>query len=277
MKAIIPAAGMGTRFLPATKSVPKEMLPVLDKPVIQYVVEEALRSGVDEVVIVSNRDKHAIEAHFAPDDELVDLLERTRRKPYADAVADAVTLGERIEFVYQDAPLGLGHAVHCAHTAVGDERFYVLLGDTIIPDADVLESMRAVSDANGGASVIAVFPVPLSDVSRFGVISGSQCREDLWRVTGIVEKPAPADSPSNLAVFGRYLLTPRVMELLATTAPGVGGEIQLTDALAALLAEEEVYALVIDPEAGFDTGTVESWLATNVEMMKRFSSRAVGV
>lgn len=269
MKAIIPAAGMGTRFLPATKSVPKEMLPVLGKPVIQYVVEEALRAGVDDVVIVSNRNKHAIEAHFAPDDALVAMLEATRRQPYADAVKHAIELGEHVELVFQDEPHGLGDAIRCAAEATGDEMFYVLLGDTIVPEDDILTAMSSVSVAHGGANVIAVMPVPIADVYRFGVIAGVDVGGGVWRVTNLVEKPAAFDAPSNLVVFGRYLLSPRVMELLETTEPGAGGEIQLTDAMAASLAEEEMYALVIDPTVGFDTGTVETWIATNVEMARR--------
>lgn len=269
MKAIIPAAGLGTRFLPATKSVPKEMLPVLGKPVIQYVVEEALRAEVDRVVIVSNRSKHAIEAHFAADPDLVSMLEATRRQPYADAVKDVVRLGAQVDFVFQDAPLGLGHAVRCAAGHTASEPFFVLLGDTIVPDDDVLGRMRSISEAHGGASVLAVIPVPLSDVSRFGIVAGADLGEGVWKVSGLVEKPAPSDAPSNLAIFGRYLLSARVMELLAHTEPGVGGEIQLTDALGALLAEEDMYALVIDPACGFDTGTIDSWLETNEALRRR--------
>lgn len=266
MKAIIPAAGLGTRFLPATKAVPKEMLLVVDRPAIQYVVEEGLASAADEVVIVNSREKHAIEEHFAPNPELVALLRERGKNDYADAVEYVGNLS--VSYVYQDEALGLGHAVLCAAEAAAGEPFYVLLGDVLVPNNEMLPAMQAVSDAHGGASVIAVMPVPEEEVSRFGVIAGEEIEHGVWKIGGLVEKPALKDAPSNLAVFGRYLLTPRVMELLAEVKPGVGGEIQLTDALDALLQEEDMYALVIDPESGFDTGTISSWLATNNALYK---------
>lgn len=261
MKAIIPAAGLGTRFLPATKSVPKEMLLVVDRPAIQYVVEEGLASGADEVIIVNAPTKMAIEDHFSPDEELVALLRERGKDAYADAVEHVGNLP--VSFVYQNEALGLGDAVMRAEEAAGDEAFFVLLGDVLVPSNTMLPKMKAVSDAHGGASVIAVMPVPDEEVSRFGIISGSEVDKDVWKVDGLVEKPKLSDAPTNLAVFGRYLLSPRVMELLHDVPVGVGGEIQLTDALAALLEEEEMYALVVSPEDGFDTGTVASWLATN--------------
>lgn len=159
--------------------------------------------------------------------------------------------------------MGLGHAVLCAAEKTADEAFYVLLGDVLVPDNKMLPAMQAVSDAHGGASVIAVMPVPDEEVDRFGIIAGSEVEPGVWKVEELVEKPPLAEAPTNLAVFGRYLLTPRVMELLRDVEPGVGGEIQLTDALDALLCEEEMYALVVSPDEGFDTGTRESWLATN--------------
>ena len=269
MKALIPAAGLGSRFLPATKAQPKEMLLVVDRPVIQYVVEEGLASAADEVVIINSRDKKSIEEHFTPNPELeVELRSRGKDK-YADKVAHAGNLN--VSYVYQDEPLGLGHAVHCAAEKTGNEPFFVLLGDVIVPDNQMLIKMKEVSDAHNGASVIAVLPVPDDQVDRFGVIAGEKLSDDVWKVNSLVEKPALEDAPSNLAVFGRYLLTPRVMELLADAKPGAGNEIQLTDALDALLQEEEMYALVIDPDDGFDTGTVESWLDTNNRLYKKFN------
>ena len=261
MKAIIPAAGMGTRFLPATKAIPKEMLPVLNKPVIQRVVEEALDAQADEVVIVNSRAKKAIEAHFAPDTDLEQFLADKGKTAFQEEVHKAGSLP--VSFVYQDEPLGLGHAVLCGAPKTAGEAFYVLLGDVVVPSGAMLRRMKEVSDEHDGASVIAVLPVPREDVSRFGVISGAQIAEDVWRVDGLVEKPAVDEAPSNLTVFGRYLLSARVMELLADVQPGAGGEIQLTDALDAVLAEEEMYAVVIGPDDGFDTGTIESWLDTN--------------
>lgn len=261
MKAVIPAAGLGTRFLPATKAVPKEMLLVVDRPAIQYVVEEGLASAADGVVIVNSHEKRAIEEHFSPNPELVELLRERGKNAYADVVERVGNMP--VEYVYQEEALGLGHAVLCAKDACGAEPFYVLLGDVLVPDNQMLPAMQAVSDAHGGASVIAVMPVPDEEVSRFGVIAGAELEPGVWKIDSLVEKPALEDAPSNLAVFGRYLLTPRVMELLQDVKPGVGGEIQLTDALDALLQEQEMYALVVDPADGFDTGTPQSWLETN--------------
>ena len=266
MKALIPAAGLGSRFLPATKAQPKEMLLVVDRPVIQYVVEEGL-AAADEVVIINSRDKKSIEEHFTPNPALEAELRSRGKDKYADKVAHAGNLN--VSYVYQDEPLGLGHAVHCAAEATGNEPFFVLLGDVIVPDNQMLIKMKEVSDAHNGASVIAVLPVAKDQVDRFGVIDGVEVSEGVWKVNSLVEKPAVEEAPSDLAVFGRYLLTPRVMELLADAKPGAGNEIQLTDALDALLKEEEMYALVIDPEDGYDTGTIESWLDTNNRLYKK--------
>lgn len=267
MKALIPAAGMGTRFLPATKAQPKEMLLVVDRPAIQYVVEEGLSSGADEVVIINSREKTSIEKHFSLDPELVATLRARGKDAYADEVERVGNLN--VSYVYQDEPLGLGHAIHCAAEACGDEPFFVLLGDVLVPDNNVCPKMLEISRAHGGASVIAVLPVPDDQVSRFGIIDGTQVEEGVWKVSGLVEKPKLEDAPSNLSVFGRYLLSPRVMELLADAKPTVGGEIQLTDALDAVLKEEEMYALVISEEDGFDTGTIETWLAANNALYAR--------
>ena len=271
MKALIPAAGLGTRFLPATKAQPKEMLLVVDRPAIQYVVEEGLASSADEVVIINSHDKKAIEEHFSPAPELVELLRSRGKDAYADAVERVGNYN--VSYVYQDEALGLGHAVHCAAEKTGDEFFYVLLGDVLVPNNNILPAMKKVSDEHGGANVIAVIPLPDDQVSRYGIIAGQEVSEGVWKIDSIVEKPALEDAPSNLGSFGRYLLSPRVMEILATLEPGVGGEIQLTDALDAVLAEEEMYGLVIDPAEGFDTGTVECWLETNKVLYERMMRR----
>ena len=268
MKALIPAAGLGTRFLPATKAQPKEMLLVVDRPAIQYVVEEGLASAADEVVIINSHSKKIIEDHFSPDPELVALLRERGKNAYADEVERVGNMN--VSYVYQDEALGLGHAVRCAAEKTGGEALYVLLGDVLVPNNAMLPRMQEISDAHGGASVIAVMPVPQEQVKRFGVIAGEAVADDVWKVDSLVEKPAPEDAPSNLAVFGRYLLSPRVMELLADQKPGVGGEIQLTDALDAVLKEEEMYALVIDPADGFDTGTIDTWLETNNILYRRY-------
>ncbi len=266
LKAIIPAAGLGTRFLPATKAVPKEMLLVVDRPAIQYVVEEGLASAADEVIIVNSHDKQAIEEHFSPDPALVELLRERGKDSLADKGEYVGNLP--VTFVYQDEALGLGHAVLCAAQASAGEPFYVLLGDVLVPNNKMLPAMQAVSDAHGGASVIAVMPVPDDEVSRFGVIDGEEAEPGVWKIASLVEKPPVEEAPTNLAVFGRYLLSPRIMEILADVKPGVGGEIQLTDAMAQLLDEEEMYALVIDPTDGFDTGTPQSWLDSNIAIAK---------
>lgn len=270
MKALIPAAGLGSRFLPATKAQPKEMLLVVDRPAIQYVVEEGLASGADEVIIINSHDKKSIEEHFSPNPELEAELRSRGKDSYADKVAHAGNLN--VSYVYQEEPLGLGHAVHCAADKIEGEPFFVLLGDVLVPDNKMLVRMKEISDEHGGASVIAVLPVPKDQVDRFGVIDGEQLSDDVWKISSLVEKPAVEDAPSNLAVFGRYLLTPRVMDLLAEIEPGAGGEIQLTDAMVEALKEEEMYALVIDEEDGFDTGTIESWLDTNNRLYARLHS-----
>ena len=267
MKALIPAAGLGTRFLPATKCQPKEMLLVCDKPAIQYVVEEGLASSADEVVIINSHSKKSIEQHFMPDEKLVAHLRQKGKDNYADAVEQVGNMN--VSYVYQEEALGLGHAIYCAHEKVAAEPFYVLLGDVLVPDNSVLPEMLKISQAHGGASVIAVMPVPHEDVSRFGVISGQDLGGGIWKIDSMVEKPAVEEAPSDLAIFGRYLLSPRVMELLENAKPTTGGEIQLTDALDAVLQEEEMYAYVVDPEIGFDTGTVETWLDTNMRLYKR--------
>lgn len=278
MKAIIPAAGLGTRFLPGTKCTPKELLPVLDKPVIQYVVEEALEpDGVDGVVIVNSRLKPQIESYFSVDDALEEHLRVHGKDCLADKVRAAGELP--VSFCYQDEARGLGHAVLCAADDAGDEPFFVLLGDYFVPDRKMCVRMAEVSAAHGGSSVIAVAPVPEDQVSRYGIVAGERCGEvgglspaddeaegAVWKVTGLVEKPAPEDAPSHLFIVGRYLLTPRVMELLKTQGAGAGGEIQLTDAMERLLAEEEMYAVVVDPAEGCDTGTPAAWAATNARM-----------
>ena len=280
MKAIIPAAGLGTRFLPATKCSAKELLPVLDKPVIQYVVEEALEpEGVDGVVIINSHEKPEIERYFASDEPFEQMLRSKGKDALADAVHEASSLP--VSFAYQDEPLGLGHAVYCAANEIDDDPFFILLGDYFVPDRQMCVNMANVSKEHGGASVIAVAPVPADQVSRYGIIAGecvgalpcydAQGEQEgaVWKVTGLVEKPSPEEAPSHLFIVGRYLLSPAIMDLLATQGAGAGGEIQLTDAMERLLETEEMYALVVDPAEGCDTGTPAAWAATNARMALR--------
>jgi UTP--glucose-1-phosphate uridylyltransferase len=264
VKAIIPAAGLGTRFLPVTKSQPKEMLPVVDKPVIQYVVEEAVLGGVTDILVVTGRGKRALEDHFDRSVELEVELEAAGKFGELAIVQTIAELAE-VFYVRQKEPRGLGHAVMCGAALTDDEPFVVMLGDVLVPDGSILPRLRDVYDRTG-ASVIAVVPVPEEEVSRYGVIAGECVEDGVWKVTGLVEKPLATEAPSNLAIFGRYLLTPAVMEILAETPPGKGGEIQLTDALVELLKREEIYAVVIDPGEGYDTGNVLSWLEANISL-----------
>ena len=278
MKAIIPAAGLGTRFLPSTKCTPKEMLPVLNKPVIQYVVEEALApEEVESAIIVTSPGKPELLSYFQPDRSLETLLRERGKTAYADAIAKAGSMA--VDFRYQYEPKGLGHAIRSAADACAGEPFLVLLGDYVVPNKDICDKMMEVSAAHGGASVIAVAPCAPEEVSRYGVIAGERNGsvsgyEDagdtepgaVWRIGGLVEKPAPEAAPSNLYIVGRYLLSPLVMELLASQQPGKGGEIQLTDAMARSLDREAMYAVVIDPLSGYDTGTPSGWIATNALM-----------
>jgi UTP--glucose-1-phosphate uridylyltransferase len=264
LKAIIPAAGLGTRFLPVTKAQPKEMLPVVDKPVIQYVVEEAVAAGVDDVLIVTGRGKRAIEDHFDRSVELEVLLERAGKEVELERVRAISELAE-VFYVRQKYPRGLGHAVLCGAPHIGGEPFFVLLGDVLVPANDCLPRLREVHERYGSASVLAVTPVGSELVSSYGVIAGEQVEPGVWRVSDLVEKPSPDEAPSDLAIFGRYLLTPRVMELLPRVEEGAGGEIQLTDALRELLRSEEVYAVEME-SPGYDTGNILAWLEANIAL-----------
>lgn len=264
MKAIIPAAGLGTRFLPVTKAQPKEMLPVVHKPVIQYVVEEAVAAGCDQLLLVTGRGKRAIEDHFDRSAELEDLLERTGNMEKLREIR-AISDVADVFYVRQKRPKGLGHAVLCGAPFTNGDPFYVLLGDVLVPDNKCLPRLLDVHQRFGGASVLAVTAVSHEKVSRYGVIAGHEVEPGVWRVTDLVEKPPANQAPSNLAIFGRYLLTPKIMEILPRVRPGRGDEIQLTDALKDLLASEEVYAVTTDCE-GYDTGDVLAWLEANVAL-----------
>ena len=236
-KAVIPAAGLGTRFLPATKATPKEMLPVVDKPAIQYVVEESTRAGLDDVLIITGRNKAALEDHFDHHWELEQALEAKGDLHRLERVRESAAL--KVHFVRQGQPKGLGHAVHVAKEHVGDNPFAVLLGDDLIDARDhLLEEMLRVREEKGG-SVVALLEVPPESVHLYGCAAVDSRDGDVVRITGLVEKPDPAEAPSNLAVIGRYVLDPSVFEVLEHTPPGRGGEIQLTDALQTLASSTE--------------------------------------
>jgi UTP--glucose-1-phosphate uridylyltransferase len=264
-KAVIPAAGLGTRFLPATKAQPKEMLPVVDKPAIQYVVEEAVRAGIDDILIITGRGKRSLEDHFDRSIELEVALEASGKHDLLNEMRSLADLAD-IHYVRQGEALGLGHAVSVTRKHVGDEPFIVMLGDDIMDDrSTVLEDMVAVYDETG-ASVVAFKSFPPEEISSYGCADPEPTdRPDLVRLRGIVEKPQPEDAPSNLAVMGRYLFTSDIFEALDRTKPGVGGEIQLTDAIALLLVDKPVYGFVFD-EGRFDIGKKLDYLRATVEL-----------
>jgi len=263
-KAVFPAAGLGTRFLPATKAQPKEMLPIVDKPTIQYVIEEAIASGIQEIVLVTGRGKDAIEDHFDRSIELELMLERKGRKDLLEIVRRTSEL-VKIYYVRQKEPLGLGHAVLAAREFVGDEPFAVLLGDDILTDTEpALKQMIRVYDEHGCA-VLCVKRVPKDETARYGVIKARRVDDRLYHIMDMVEKPEPGKAPSDLALIGRYILTPAVFPLLAATASDRTGEIQLTNALKALLKKRQmVYAMEFQGR-WHDAGTVLGFLKTTVE------------
>jgi UTP--glucose-1-phosphate uridylyltransferase len=254
-KAVFPVAGLGTRFLPATKTVPKEMLPIIDRPLIQYAVDEAVEAGCDTLVFITNRYKHAVADYFDKAYELEQKLERAGKTEQLELVRHVLPEGVRAIFVTQAEALGLGHAVLCAKEVIGDEPFAVLLPDDLIwnrgPGA--LKQMADAAQASG-ASMIAVQDVPAESTGSYGIVATDAFDGRQGRIRRIVEKPSPADAPSNLAVVGRYVLSPRIFGLLEATTPGAGGEIQLTDAIAALLADDPVHAFRFQGTR-FDCGT----------------------
>ena len=264
-KAVFPAAGLGTRFLPATKAQPKEMLPIVDKPTIQYVMEEAVASGIQDIIVVTGRGKNAIEDHF---DRSIELELMLSKKGLSDLLEVVRRVSElvRVCYVRQKEPLGLGHAVLAARELVGDEPFAVLLGDDILTDkVPALQQMIAVYEKHR-CSVMCVKRVPRAEVSRYGVIKGRRLEENLYHIMDMVEKPDVKEAPSDLAVIGRYILTPEIFPLLEKTAPDRTGEIQLTNALKALLKSKKqmIYALEFQGR-WHDAGTILGFLKTTVE------------
>ena len=268
-KAVFPAAGWGTRFLPATKAQPKEMLPLVDKPVIQYAVEEAVAAGIELVIIVTSSEKRAIEDHFDLSFELEHLLEEKGEIEKLRQVRHISDLAQ-IAYVRQKEQLGLGHAVLMAKDLIGHEPFAVILpDDVVVADRPCIgQLIHAYSQTHG--SVVALMEVPPEETSRYGVIAGEPVDESLnhgrlRRLTRLVEKPEPAEAPSNLAIIGRYLLTPKIFDKLEQTPRGAGGEIQLTDALEALMEEQGVYGYEFEGRR-YDAGTTMGWLQASVEI-----------
>jgi UTP--glucose-1-phosphate uridylyltransferase len=263
--AIFPVAGLGTRFLPATKALPKEMLPIVDKPLVQYAVEEAYAAGVREMIFVTGRHKRAIEDHFDFTFELEDALEKAQRSELLAMVRAVKPDDMECVFVRQAKALGLGHAVLCARHLVGDRPFAVLLPDDLMIGTPPVLAQMARQFEERQASIVAVQEVPLEHTRRYGIVAGAAADERLVEVTKIVEKPAPEVAPSRLGVAGRYVLTPRVFDEIAGQARGVGGEIQLTDGIAGLLRHEKVYAYRYAGKR-YDCGSKEGFLQANVEL-----------
>ena len=261
-KAIIPAAGYGTRFLPATKAQPKEMLPIVDKPAIQFIVEEARKSGIEEILVITGRNKRSIEDHF---DKSVELELQLKSQGKYDLLQQVEEISDvTIHFIRQKEAKGLGDAILCARQFVGDEPFAVLLGDDIV-DAEVpvlAQLIKAYKDMGG--SVLGVQKVPKDKVSSYGIVNPEQINQNLWKAVSLVEKPEIEDAPSRLAVLGRYILTPEIFEILEHTEPGRGGEIQLTDAINELASMQNVYAYRFEGRR-YDIGDKEGFLEATVE------------
>jgi UTP--glucose-1-phosphate uridylyltransferase len=263
--AVVPAAGMGTRFLPATKAVPKELLPILDTPALQLIIDEAVGAGVDHMVIVTSHAKPAIEAYFQPQPEVIAKLRSSGRDAMADRL-ESIGRDVKVSFAYQDEALGLGHAVGCAREAVGDEPFAVLLPDELMGTSELLDQMARLCETTGG-SVVGLKQVPHDQVGSYGVVDpiGPVDDHGVVAVRSLVEKPKPENAPSDLIIVGRYVLTPDVFDEIARVRPGAGGEIQLTDALRAQAARSPFHGVVRDV-LRYDTGNPFGWLTAVIEI-----------
>jgi UTP--glucose-1-phosphate uridylyltransferase len=264
-KAVFPVAGFGSRFLPVTKASPKEMMPVVDKPLIQYAVEEAAAAGITDMIFVTGKHKRAIEDHFDKAYELETELERKGKDALLAQVREVLPEGVRCIYIRQAEPLGLGHAVLCAQPVVGDDPFAVLLADDLMDSQPpAMARMAQIFEAEG-CSLLGVEEVPRDQTQSYGIVTIDKMTGDSARIHSIVEKPRPADAPSNLAVIGRYVLTPHIFDLLAKVTPGAGGEIQLTDAISALLKEEKALAVRL-PGRRFDCGSKLGYLQATIEL-----------
>jgi len=272
-KAVFPVAGLGTRFLPATKAMPKEMLPIVDRPLIQYAVEEAVAAGITELIFVTGRNKRAIEDHFDRVPELEYDLEAKNKNALLETVRNVIPDSVKCVYTRQPAALGLGHAVLCAATIVGNEPFAVLLADDMIDaDAPVIGEMMKVAREFEG-SVLAIQQVPKTHTHQYGIVSGSRKAHGVMSLTGIVEKPKPEDAPTDLAVVGRYILEPEIFGLLEATQAGVGGEIQLTDGIAALLKSRKVFGFEYEG-VRYDCGSKEGFYRATMEIGRKYHNLA---
>ncbi len=266
-KAIIPAAGLGTRFLPATKAQPKEMLPIVDKPTLQYIIEEAVASGIEEILIITGRNKSSIEDHFDKSVELELALEKSGKKELLEKVRKISDM-VNIHYIRQKEPKGLGHAIHCAKSFIGNEPFAVMLGDDIVEgQVPCLQQMIDVYNEYK-TTILGVQPVIEEDINKYGIVSGKQIEDNIYKVKDLVEKPSKEEAPSNIAILGRYIISSSIFDILEHTKPGKGGEIQLTDALKELAKHEAMYAYTFEGRR-YDVGNKLGFLQATVEFALR--------
>ena len=267
-KAVIPAAGLGTRFLPATKAQPKEMLPIVDKPTLQYIIEECIESGIEEILIITGRNKKSIEDHFDKNIELEMELEKSGKQEMLEMVRNISDMAN-IHFIRQKEPKGLGHAIYCSKTFVGNEPFAVLLGDDIVYNEEkpclkqILECYNEYK-----TSILGVQKVPRENINKYGIVEAKHIEDRVYKVKGLIEKPNMNQTNSNIAILGRYIITPRIFEILENLEPGKGGEIQLTDALLKLSKEEAIYAYNFEGKR-YDVGDKFGFLQATVEYALR--------
>ncbi|RQD71916.1 MAG: UTP--glucose-1-phosphate uridylyltransferase [Tindallia sp. MSAO_Bac2] len=262
-KAIIPAAGLGTRFLPATKAQPKEMLPIVDKPTLQYIIEEAVDSGIEEILIITGRNKQSIEDHFDKSIELELELEKKGKDELLQTVRNISDM-VNIHYIRQKEPKGLGHAIYCAKSFIGNEPFAVMLGDDIV-DSEIpcLKQMTTIYDEYK-TTILGVQEVPHSEVDKYGIVDGKNIEDNVYKVKNLMEKPAIDEAPTNVAILGRYIISPSIFDILEHTPPGKGGEIQLTDALKTLAKQEAMYAYIFEGKR-YDVGDKMGFLQATVE------------
>jgi UTP--glucose-1-phosphate uridylyltransferase len=262
-KAVFPVAGLGTRFLPATKALPKEMLPVVDKPLIQYAVEEALQAGIEQIIFVTGRGKTALEDHFDKSFELETILQSKNKDNALREIVRVVPETGTIVYTRQNEPLGLGHAIWCARDVVGDEPFAVLLADDLVKADKPVLSQMVQRFSRLRASMVAVMEVPNTETDKYGIINGTDIEDNVIQLKGLVEKPKPENAPSNLAIIGRYILTPEIFSILSEKKKGAGGEIQITDAMEILLKSQPIFGYRFEGRR-FDCGDKAGFQMANI-------------